>query len=442
MNRASPSVLLVDDEMDTRDSLSATLRSEGYATTSVASAKEAMEKARTRFFDLLLLDIRLPDMEGTQLLSHFQKFAPETIKIMITGYPSIENISQAFNIGADAYLTKPLDPNNLLRTMKGKLQEREQKEDARAKILAELVRLRARRTQPSYFQEFLEKTAKEFALFGVTNTQAKIYIGLNALGVASASEIASLSKIRREEIYRTMPELEKLGLVTRKLGTPRRFSAIDVRTALVNLIKTKRKAMGEEISRLRQKKDELITKVKTSTALKMEEKDGSIEAFSEQESVLVKLKQMIKSAKRRIILAISLDQLGTMLLRKIEKTMKMSKNQINAQIIIDESGLNETHISKLLRSNMADKQIELRHAEMLPFNLLIIDEEEAIWGEFQPRNARPKTFLSNDQTQIDLLRMAFANLWQQSQKVGKSLTLFMGENKTSAALESEGNAPI
>jgi len=91
MNRASPSILILDDEIGTRASLSAILQSEGYVTASVASAKEAMEKARTRFFDLMLLDIRLPDTDGTHLLSHFQKVAPETIKIVITGYASIEN---------------------------------------------------------------------------------------------------------------------------------------------------------------------------------------------------------------------------------------------------------------------------------------------------------------------------------------------------------------
>ena len=99
INQASPSILIVDDEIGTRDSLSAILRSKGYMTAAVASAKEAMKEARTRFFDLVLLDIRLPDTDGTQLLSHFQKVAPETIKIVITGYPSIENAAQALNIG-------------------------------------------------------------------------------------------------------------------------------------------------------------------------------------------------------------------------------------------------------------------------------------------------------------------------------------------------------
>jgi YesN/AraC family two-component response regulator len=403
----------VDDEIGTRDSLSAILRSEGYVTASVASAKEAMEKASTRFFDLMLLDIRLPDTDGTQLLSHFQKVAPETIKIVITGYASIENAAQALNIGADSYLMKPLDPDSLLKTIKDKLQEREQNEKITAKRLADWVKLRVLKTQSSNFQGFLEKTAKELALFGVTNTQAKIYIGLNALGVASASEIASLSEVRREEVYRVMPELEKLGLVTRKLGTPRRFLAIEVKAALETLTKAKREAMEEEITNLMRKKVELIAQLKTTTRLRPEE-DSSTEVFSENMSVLAKLVQMIKKAKRRIMLVSSLEQVGTVLVRKIEKTIEMNKNQISTQIITDNSWLNETHTLKLMRSKIADKQIELRHVEMLPFNLLIVDEEEAIWGEFQPRNAGSKTFLTNDQTQIGLVKMAFDNLWEHA----------------------------
>ena len=442
MNRASPSILIVDDEIGTRNSLSAILQSEGYVTASVASAKEAMKKARTRFFDFMLLDIRLQDTDGTQLLSHFQKVVPETIKIVITGYPSIENATQALNIGADSYLTKPLDPDSLLKTIKDKLQEREQNEKITAKRLADWVKLRVLKTQSSDFQRFLEKTAKELAPFGVTNTQAKIYIGLNALGVASASEIASLSEVRREEVYRVMPELEKVGLVTRKLETPRRFLAIEAKTALKTLINSRRKTMEKEITNLRQKKAALIAQLKTTTRLTTEEEDSSTEVFSEHMSVLAKLVQMTKKAKRRIMLVSSLDHVGTVLVRKIEKTIEMNKNQISTQIIIDDSWLNETQSLKLMRSKTADKQIELRHVERLPFNLLIVDEEEAIWGEFQPRNAGSKIFLTNNQTQIGLVKMAFNNLWMQSQKVDENLNLFIGENKTSAASEGERGAHI
>jgi sugar-specific transcriptional regulator TrmB len=287
----------------------------------------------------------------------------------------------------------------------------------------------------------LEKTAKELGLFGVTNTQAKIYIGLNVLGVASASEIAFLSEVRREEVYRVMPQLEKIGLVTRKLETPRRFLAIEVKSAFETLISIKRKAMEKEITNLRQKKVKLIAQLKTTTKSKTEEQ-SSTEVFSEHMSVMAKLVQMIKKARRRIMLVSPLDEVGKVLVRKIEKTIEMGKNQISTQIIIDHSWLNETNTLKLMRSKMADKQIELRHVEMLPFNLLIVDEEEAIWGEFQPGNAGSKVFLTNSKAQIGLVKMAFDNLWMQSEKVDGSLNLFVGENKTSAASEGERGAHV
>jgi sugar-specific transcriptional regulator TrmB len=275
----------------------------------------------------------------------------------------------------------------------------------------------------------------------VTNTQAKIYIGLSVLGVASASEIASLSEVRREEVYRVMPELERIGLVTRKLETPRRFLAIEVKTALETLINVKRKAMEKEITNLRQKKVELITQLKTTTKSKTEEQ-SSTEVFSEHTSVMAKLVQMIKKARRRIMLVSSLDGLGTVLVRKIDKTIEMGKNQINTQIIIDDSWLSETNTLKLMRSKMADKQIELRHVERLPFNLLVVDEGEAIWGEFQPGNVGSKVFLTNNKAQIDLVKMAFNNLWMQSQKGDESLNLFVGENKKNATSEGERKAHI
>jgi len=66
----------------------------------------------------------------------------------------------------------------------------------------------------------LEEAAKELASFGLTGNQARAYVALVKLRVASVSKIAQLSRIRREEIYRMMPKLERLGLVEKILGKP------------------------------------------------------------------------------------------------------------------------------------------------------------------------------------------------------------------------------
>ena len=333
MSSAARAILIVDDDEEVRQTLSGILQSQGYQVANAANASEAVKKARAQFFDLILLDIMLPDMEGTQLLSHFQNIAPETLKIIITGNPSLRTATEALNIGANSYLTKPIDPDLLLKTIEKKLREHDQQEKITGKRLTEWVKLRLRKAQSSEFEEFLERSAATLASFDMSKTQARIYIGLNSLGVASASEIASLTGIRREEVYRTMPELEKRGLVTRRFGSPRRFTAIKPSTALNILIKTRIKNMKEEASKLKNKKDELITQLEKTT-YGIHEEEESIEALSQHDNVLAKVTQMTKKAKQQIMLASSSEQLETMFLRNIIKIARTAPNQIMMRIII------------------------------------------------------------------------------------------------------------
>jgi DNA-binding response OmpR family regulator len=446
MNNTAPAILIVDDDKEVRETLTAILQSKGYQISSAASAGESIKKARTRFFDLILVDINLPDMEGTQLLSHFQNIAPEALKIIITGYPSVRNAAEALNIGANSYLTKPIDPDHLLKTIQNKLQEREQKERITGKKLAEWVKLRVRKTQSSEFGEFLERNAETLSSFALSKTQAKIYIGLNALGVASASEIASLSKIRREEVYRTMPELEKRGLIARKFGVPRRYAAIRPNIALKILTKTRIKAMKEEAITLRQKKDELISQLeKTSYGI---EEENSTEAFSQQDNVLMRLIQTTRKARKQIMLASSFEQLESMFLKTIRRVIGTNPHQISVRIIVgnseppeDTPELDNVHTLKLVQlSKVGENKIELRKVETLPFNLLMIDDKEAIWGEFQPEDTNRKILWTNDQTQISVLKMAFENLWLESKGTDRNMHTFTDQQNTANSMKNGKSA--
>jgi DNA-binding response OmpR family regulator len=446
MKRRVPVILIVDDDKDTRETLSAILRSEGYQLTSAAHASEAIEKVRTQRFDLILIDIRLPDMEGTRLLSHFQKTAPETLKIMITGYPSVRNAAEALNIGADSYLTKPIDPDDLLKTIENKLQEREQKERITREKFTEWVRLRVRKTQSSEFEEFLERNATALTSFALNKTQAKIYVALNSLGIASASEIASLSRIRREEVYRTMPELEKRGLVMKKFGTPGRFAATVPRTALEVLTKTRIKAMKKEVRTFRQKKHGLISELeKASYAI---EEENSIEQLSQQDNVLMRFVQMIKKAQHQITLATPFEQLEASFFRNIRKTLGTSSNQVQVCIVVglsehDECApelWDEHSLSRLRLPRSEGDKIELRRVETVPFNLLMVDEKEAIWGDFQPEDSSRKILWTNDLTQIGILKMAFDNLWEASRRVDSILDVSTGQHIEGGTKESGKSA--
>jgi DNA-binding response OmpR family regulator len=119
---------VVDDDQVILQSLKEVLRREGYDVDTADTGRKAIEKSKANFYNLILLDIKLPDMEGTGLLTKIQQTVPKTLKIMITGYPELDNAIQSLNFGANAYLLKPVNPKILLKVVKEKLSEQEEAE--------------------------------------------------------------------------------------------------------------------------------------------------------------------------------------------------------------------------------------------------------------------------------------------------------------------------
>jgi DNA-binding response OmpR family regulator len=119
-------ILVIDDDKSILRAFTRILQKNGYEVDVAETGKEALDKAETGCYDLSLIDVRLPDMDGTDLLPKMQKTMVETVKIMITGFPSLENGVKALDEGADAYLVKPVKPEELLTLIKEKLKNKEE----------------------------------------------------------------------------------------------------------------------------------------------------------------------------------------------------------------------------------------------------------------------------------------------------------------------------
>lgn len=107
------SILIIDDEEAIRDSCTQVLKKEGYSVRTAGDGREGLSLFRKEFFHAVLLDLKLPGMDGMELLSRMKKESPKTPVIIITGYSSIDSAVEAMKRGAADYLAKPFSPEQL-----------------------------------------------------------------------------------------------------------------------------------------------------------------------------------------------------------------------------------------------------------------------------------------------------------------------------------------
>jgi DNA-binding NtrC family response regulator len=137
-------ILVVDDDENIRKVLVAILQDEGYTVDSVGTARKGIDATKRRFYNVALLDIRLPDMEGTELLTQLKDTTPRMRKIIITGYPTLQNAIEAVNRRADAYIMKPFDVKKVLETIEDQLKKQEEERKYSQDKVAEFIETRVK----------------------------------------------------------------------------------------------------------------------------------------------------------------------------------------------------------------------------------------------------------------------------------------------------------
>jgi len=137
-------ILVVDDDESVRKVLSLILEEEGYIVDTAENGKEAIEKSESKCYNLALIDIRLPDMKGTKLLTAMKETTPKMAKIIITGYPTLKNAIETVNKGADAYILKPFNMDNVLETIKEQLKKQQETKKYSEEKVTEFIKTRVK----------------------------------------------------------------------------------------------------------------------------------------------------------------------------------------------------------------------------------------------------------------------------------------------------------
>ena len=113
MNEAKGTILVVDDDQAVRSVVSRKMQGEGYDCVTAADGIEALDKAATQTFDLVLLDIKMPGPSGMEVLPQLVTEHPDTCVIMITAVVDTQTAVEAMKQGADDYVTKPFNLDDL-----------------------------------------------------------------------------------------------------------------------------------------------------------------------------------------------------------------------------------------------------------------------------------------------------------------------------------------
>jgi DNA-binding NtrC family response regulator len=158
------SILVVDDEAEIREGLELLLSSEGYAVTCAETAAAGLTRLEERPFDLVLLDVSLPDRNGLDLLQEIHRRDPLLAIVLITAYGSIEMARAAFKNGAQDYITKPWSNDELLAQVAQAVEGRQLRE--------ENVQLKRALKQRYNFPNIIGKSEKMLSLLDLVSQVA------------------------------------------------------------------------------------------------------------------------------------------------------------------------------------------------------------------------------------------------------------------------------
>lgn len=120
---SSNRILVVDDELFVRELLLEFLSAQGFEVLLADSGEKAVEVIQTQLADIVLVDLKMPGIDGIETLKQIKKIAPDVLAIIMTGYPTIESSIEALRHGASDYVVKPFKLNDLKSSIENALQE-------------------------------------------------------------------------------------------------------------------------------------------------------------------------------------------------------------------------------------------------------------------------------------------------------------------------------
>jgi DNA-binding response OmpR family regulator len=183
-----PQILVMEDELSVAKGLQMILKEEGYAVDLAITGQSALDKLSQRGFDVLVADLRLPDIDGMEVIKKVRKNQPETEAIVITGYPSVASAVESVKIGVCDYLRKPFTDDEFKEAVEGALKKKQKSsieelivETEKGRLIQkqEVIRVLERTSRDyDFWRELMEKGSKALEGYQLSSeAKAAIVVG-------------------------------------------------------------------------------------------------------------------------------------------------------------------------------------------------------------------------------------------------------------------------
>jgi DNA-binding NtrC family response regulator len=194
----NPRILVIDDEMIVCESCKRILEEDGYEVETALSGREAIDKMKENPFDIVITDLKMPEIDGMEVLRTFRKEYPDTIVIMITGFSTVETAVEAMKLGAFDYIPKPFTPDEVSIVVKKAIEKKN--------LLLENIYLRQELQEKYGFHNIVGKSKKMQEIYRIiakvamTDSTVLIY-GQSGTGKEIIARAIHFDSPRREKQF-------------------------------------------------------------------------------------------------------------------------------------------------------------------------------------------------------------------------------------------------
>ncbi|MDQ3263896.1 MAG: response regulator [Myxococcota bacterium] len=190
-------ILVVDDEQDNCDYLKLILSKEGYEVATITDPTKTVETLKTQDFHLVILDMMMPQMSGTEVLEAIRKVDSDVAVIVSTAYPNVETAVASLKASASDYVRKPIDPPEFLATVKNALAKKGLSKDPEADLHREIGRTirDARKTQDLTLKQLARRTGLSVSLL------SQIERAESSASISSLYKIATALRLKMSDLF-------------------------------------------------------------------------------------------------------------------------------------------------------------------------------------------------------------------------------------------------